>query len=202
MADNKPTDEQLAAAAEQLRSAPAPGDGAPSEQELAAGLAARQSAGPAGITDVDVAALLAGIKALQDRVDALEEEKAAGAGIPVVAAAETARDLLAVHAAHNPGTDHAEVLRLADDAVDAAKNAADSGDGSELSKIGQRLERAIRRVHPGPGDHHYLNQALGIITDHLPEAVDGLAPKAKSAAVAEVDSGRPPAKVVAGSVTG
>lgn len=199
-AQPRPTADQLAQAAEQLRSQPAPSVSPPDEQELAAGLAARQAGAPAGLTEVDVTALLAGIKALQDRVDALEAEKAAGAGTPVVATAETLRDLLRTHAAHNPGLDHSDVLRLADDAADAAGNAAESGDGTELGKITGKLERAMRRVDPGPGDHHWYRQALGFIEVHLPEAAAALVPRPKAAPA--VTSDRPPAQVVQGSVTG
>lgn len=203
MAEPTPTPEQLAAAADQLRAQADvnPGVAPPSEADVAADLAAKQSAGPAGVTDVDVQALLAGIRALQARVDALEDEKAAGNAAPVVGTAETIRDLLRVHAAHNPKTDHAPVLALADDAVDAAGNAVESGDGGELSKIGARLVRAIRKIHPGPGDHHYLNQALGFAEDHLPDAIDALEPR-RADPIAAIGSDRAPAKVIPGSVTG
>lgn len=199
-----PTPEQLAAAADQLRAqaAATPAPPLPSEAEMAAGLAAKQSAAPSGVTDVDAAQLLAIIQQLQARVDSLEDDKAKGTPAPVVGTAETIRDLLKVHAAHNPQTDHAPVLALADDAVDAAGNALESGDGGELRKIGDRLVRAIRKIHPGPGDHHYLNQALGFAEDHLPDAIDSLQPKRERTPAAALGSDRAPARVISGSVTG
>jgi hypothetical protein len=200
--DPTPTPDDLAAAADQLRSAPAPGIAPPSEAEVAASLAARQAAGPAGLTGADVDQLLAGIKALQARVDALESEKAAGAAVPAVSGAETMRDLIRTHAAMNPGTDHGDLIRLADDAVDAAGNAAESGQGSELAKIAARVARALHKVHPGPGDHHYWRQALGFAEVHLPDAADALVPRPQQAPAGAVSSDRAPARVVAGSVTG
>lgn len=198
MAD--PTPDQLAAAADQLRNSPPPGVTPPDEATVAATLAARQAAGPAGLTGADVDTLLAGIKALQDRVDALEEEKAAGAAIPVQNTAETLRDLIRTHAAHNPGPDYSDLLRLADDGADAAKNAAETGDGTQVITIASRIARALAKVHPGPGDHHYFRQALGFAEVHLVDAAEALVPRPKAAAA--VGSSQPPAKVVPGSVTG
>jgi hypothetical protein len=202
MSEPTPTPEQLAQAAQQLRDAPPPGITPPDEQEIAAGLAAQQANGPAGITDVDVKALLAGIQALQARVDALESEKASGAGIPVVGTAEALRDLVATHAVHNPGTDHGDVIRLADDVVDAARNAADSGDSGIVHELAGKLVRALRKVDPGPGDHHYFRQAMGFAEVHLPDAADQLVKKPARQPAAEVGSSQPPATVVQGSVTG
>ncbi len=170
----------------------------PPEAEVAANLAA--AGVPAGLTDVDVSKLLAGIQALQDRVDALEAEKASGAAVPVLNTAEALRDLIATHAAHSPGTDHSDVLRLADDAVDAARNAADSGDGSLVTQIAGKISRALHRVDPGPGMHHYFAQALGFADVHLPDAAAQLAVKPKTSAA--IGSDRGPVPVVQGSVTG
>lgn len=200
MADPKPED--LAAAADQIAAAPAPASAPPPEAEVAARLKAQQSASPAGVTEVDPAQLFAMIQALQQRIDTMEEERAAGEAPPLLSTAQTVKDLLSVHAAHNPAVDHTAVLALTDDLVDAAGNALDSGDGSELRKIGTRLERAIGKIHPGPGDHHYLNQALGFVRDHLPEAVDELRPRPAKEPAAAVGTDRAPVKVVQGSVTG
>lgn len=181
---------------------PQPAD-LPSEQEMAAQLAAQQASAPAGLTDVDVNALLAGIKALQDRVDALEEEKASGAGLPVQNTAEALRDLIATHAAHTPGVDHGDLIRLADDAVDAATNATQSGDGGPLTDISGKIARALRRVDPGPGTHHYWQQAIGFAEVHLPDAAGQLVKKPQRApAGAVASSGKASPPVVQGSVTG
>jgi hypothetical protein len=194
------TPDQLAQAASQIRNAP-PVD-PPSEADIAAGLAAKQAAGPAGITEVDVGKLLAGIEALQARVDSLESERAAGAAVPVVGTAEAMRDLIATHAAHNPGGDYGDLLRLADDAVDAAGNAADSGDAGPVTEIAAKIVRALNKVHPGGGDHHYFRQALGFAEVHLPDAAGQLVKKPARQPVAAVTSQQPPATVVQGSVTG
>ena len=189
----------LTAAADQVRGGPAPQSAWPSDEDLAAQLRAQQAGAPAGLTDMDVSALLAGIKALQDRVDALEAEKSSGAGLPVVNTAQALRDLIATHAAHTPGTDHADLLRLADDAVDAAGNAASSGDGGPLTDISGKIARALQRANPGPGTHHSYQQAVGFAEVHLPDAAAQLVPKSR--AVAAVGSDRPPAPVIQGSVT-
>jgi hypothetical protein len=180
--------------------APQPPAGPPPEEQVAAQLAAQQAGAPAGVTDVDAGQLLDFIKTLQDRVDALEAEKAAGAAVPVVGTAEALRDLISVHASHTPGTDHSDLIRLADDAVDAAKNAAESGDGGPTTDIAAKIARALHRVHPGPGTHHYFQQALGFAEVHLPDAAAELVKK--PAARAAVGSDRAPATVVQGSVTG
>ena len=195
-----PTPEQLAQAATDLRNSAPPGVSPPSEAEVAAGLAAKQAAGPQGVTDVDVAKLFAMIGAQQKQLDQLLAERAASSSEPVLNNAVSLRDLIAVHATHTPGTDHSAVLRLADDAVDAARNAAGSGDGSLVTQISQKIARALHKVHPGPGENHYFRQALGLAEVHLPDsAAELVAPVVPAVALT---SGRSPATVVAGSVTG
>jgi hypothetical protein len=192
---------QLAQAAEDLRSAPLTGTPLPGDADMASVLAAKQASAPAGLTSVDIDKLLAGIAKLQARVDALESEKAAGLAVPVTGTAEAMRDLIKTHAAHYPRTDHAAVLALADDTVDAAGNAAQSGDGAVVTQLAARLARALRKVDPGPGDHHYFRQALGFAEVHLPDAAADLKPAQQPAAGA-ISSDRAPAKVISGSVTG
>lgn len=194
--------DDLAAAADQLRSAAPSPDAPMSKEEFAADLAARQAAAPAGLTEVDVAQLLAGIKLLQDRVDALEAEKASGAAIPVLNTAEALRDLVATHAAHTPDTDHSDLLRLADDAVDAARNAAESGDGSLVTQISGKISRALHRVHPGPGTHHWFTQALGFAEVHLPDAAAQLVPKPARVPAGAIVTPAGGVPVIQGSVTG
>jgi hypothetical protein len=192
--DPQPTAEQFAAVKSALSST-TPGIIPPAEETMAA----QAVAAGADPTSVDVNKLLAGIQALQDRVQALEAEKASGAAIPVQGTAATLRDLIKTHAAHNPGRDFSDVLRLSDDAVDAAANAASSGDGAPVTSIAAKLARALKKVHPGPGDHHYFRQALDFAEVHLPDAADGLTPQNNAPAVT---SSQPPAKVISGSVTG
>jgi hypothetical protein len=196
--DPQPTAEQFAAVKSTLSSG-TPGVTPPPEADMAA---AAKEAG-ADPTTVDVTKLLAGIQAqqaaMQKRIDELLAEKASGAAVPVQSAAENLRDLVQAHARHTRGPDFSDVLRLSDDAVDAASNAASSGDGGAVTSIAAKLTRALKKVHPGPGDHHYFKQALDFAEVHLPDAADGLTPQAN---VPAVTSSQPPAKVISGSVTG
>ena len=164
---------------------------------------ARAAAGPA---QVDVAALVAQLQAqiaeLGKEVRQLRQG-APGGLHPLPGTAKAIRDMLATHFLHRPGDDGAAVLRLADDTVDAAANAVESGDTSTVRDLAGRLERAINRAHPGPGDHHWIRQALDFTRNHLPEAADTVTgPAAGTAPAAAIGSDRPPASVVAGSVTG
>lgn len=172
---------------------------ATSPDELAT-QAAEQGASP---TEVDAGALLKHIQAMQARLEALEQEKRAGNAPPLVATLEAARDLVTAHAAHTPGTDHAEALSLADDLVDAGKNATQSGDLGYVREIGARLHKWLTRHHPGPGENSYYRQALDFTGTHLEDAADAYEDQApKPSGAQEVTSGRPPAKVISGSVTG
>jgi hypothetical protein len=151
--------------------------------------------------EVDVQALLARVQAMEKK---LAEAGYSGGQHPLTGTAVSARDQLRVHLEHGnlTGSDeHAAVLRLADDLVDAAGNAVESGDVSAVRDIGARLERALGRIHPGNGDHHYFRQALEFVRHHLPEAADLVTAPAPSDRP-QVASGRPPARVVTGSVTG
>lgn len=178
---------------------------AAARDDAAANLAAPIPAGPpAGIdvsgasaTEADVKAMLAQMKRMQDQLDALQAERAARNAPALVATAESLRDQLRVHASGISGAtaDHTKVLALADDAVDAAGNAVDSGDVGPLRQITDRIGRALQAVHPGPGDHHYFAQALGFVT-HLHNAMDDFT--ADQAKPAPAGNG----KVLEGSVTG
>ena len=163
------------------------------------------AAGGALPTEVDVPALLAQMQAQQDAMsNEIARLKAAGGpqgDHPLIGVALQARDQLAAHFSHDATTtDSSKVMRLADDLVDAAGNAVESGDPGPARTVGDKLLRALARVNPGPGDHHYYAQAVGFIRDHFPDAADTItepAPKAKAAV-----GGGQPARVVAGSVTG
>lgn len=119
---------------------------------------------------------------------------------PLIGVAQEARNQLAIHYAHNPQADGVAVLRLADDLIDASKNSVASGDVSAARALSEKLGRLLRRSHPGPGEHHYFNQAVSMVANHYQDAADtvtGPAPKPAGAV-----SGGAPAKVIAGSVTG
>ena len=171
---------------------------------LPGGTAQQAAAGGALPTEVDVPALLARMQAQQDAMAAeIGRLKAAAGPVgdhPLIGVAAQARDQLAAHFSHDATTtDPTTVMRLADDLVDAASNAVESGDPSAARNVGEKLLRALKKVNPGPGDHHYYAQALGFVRDHFPDAADTITEAApKTAAI----GGGPPARVVAGSVTG
>ncbi len=206
MSETELTPEQ-AAARDQIAAQQAGEPLAADPAELAARLAAGQQAAalPVGAASdaPDPAHLLAMIQELQSKYQQLEAEKRTAGAEPLISTAESFRNALADHVSGKTtgGTDpgkHAEIQGLADDLLDAAHNAVTSGDGNPVVKIAQRIERALRRIHPGPGDHHYFRQAESFIAD-VPDLADQVAPPTTFPAVG---TSRAPAKVVQGSVTG
>lgn len=171
------------------------------DDQLGAQVAAGQAAAGVsmGATDVDVSQLLAAIQQMQARVETLEEEKRAQHAPALVGTAESLRDLLKLHSAGDPA--HADVLRHAEDLVDAANNTVKSGDTGPVTAIAAKIEKWLRRNHPGPGENAYYRQALDFAGPHLEDAVDSFEPPQRSAAPA-LGSSRPPARVVQGNVTG
>lgn len=201
------TAEELAAAREQIAmqdSGLGPSPGGANDADVAAQLAAGQAAAgePIGGTVIDEDAIRAYIEA-QVRAQVTAALRAAGAeppGEPLVNTAVALRNLLRTHASMLPGADHGEGLRLADDLVDAAENAVESGDTAAVRKIGEQLTRWLKRAgNPGPGDFHYYRQAADFAEFHIPDAADGVTPKVKAPALTSL---RKPAQVIAGSVTG
>jgi hypothetical protein len=192
------TPEQYASVKDQV-TAPPVGVGLPP------GVEGQVSGGGAMPTEVDVPALLARLQAQQDAMAAeiarLKSGQPAGGVHPLIGTATAARDLIAQHFDRGGIGDRAGVLALADDLVDAAGNGVESGDTSAVRQIGQRLERALNKVNPGPGDHHYFVNAMQMVRDHLLDAADTVTAPAPSSAGA-IGSDRAPAKVVSGSVTG
>jgi len=172
---------------------------------LPPGVEGQVSGGGAMPTEVDVPALLARLQAQQDAMAAeiarLKSGQPAGGVHPLIGTATAARDLIAQHFDRGGTGDRAAVLALADDLADAAGNAVESGDTGPVRQIGQRLERALNKVNPGPGDHHYFTNAMQMVLDHLHDAADTVTGPAPSSAGA-IGSDRAPAKVVSGSVTG
>lgn len=171
--------------------------------QLAAGQAAADQPVGAAPDGPDPAQLLAMIQELQDKYQRLEQEKRTTGAAPLIATAESFRNAIADHVSGKTtgGQDadrHAEIQGLADDLLDAAHNSVASGDGGPVLALARRIERALRRIHPGPGDHHYFRQAESFLGD-VPELAEDLAPPTTFAAVG---STRAPAKVVQGSVTG
>jgi hypothetical protein len=169
------------------------------------GLATAAAMSGAAPAEADMKAIIeqmqAQMAALTAKIAAMQAGQAPGGDHPLLATAKSAKDLLATHYQVNPGADGAAVLRLADDLVDAAGNAVDSGDTAAVRQLGDKFTRALNRAHPGAGDHHYFNQALQFVRDHLQDAADLVTEPAPKPAGA-VGSDRPAAPVVAGSVTG
>lgn len=181
------TPEELAAAAAQVQPPP-----------VGTTLGAVPPGGSA--TEVDVAALMARMDAMAAQLAALQAEKAGASGEhSLVDAAVTAKDLIAQHFEFHPKLP--ELTRLADDLIDAARNAVSSGDTSATRTVADKLRRRLEFFSPGPGDHHYYRQALGMVTTHVPDQADTVTEAQPSNAPA-LGSSQAPAKVVAGSVTG
>lgn len=191
------TPDQLKAAGDQVQPPPL-GTTLPDD-------ANEQVASSASATEVDVPALLARMQAQQDAMAAeiarLKAGQAPQGDHPLVGVATQARDQLREHFANDDtATDSSGVMRLADDVVDAAGNAVESGNVGPVRQLGEKMTRALAKIHPGPGDHHYFAQALGFYRDHLPDAADTVTEPSPSPAPAI--GGGQSVPVVQGSVTG
>lgn len=178
---------------------PGPGQMPPPE-DIAAGLAAKQAAaGDAlGPTETNVEALVAQMQAQMSAMAAQIQQLRTQAGPsgphPLLA---TARNLR-YHLADVEGSDaHAPGVQLADDLVEAAGHAVESGDLAHVRNIIGRLERFMRRVAVRPGDDHHGRAAREIISDHLPDQLDAFVPAPRQPGVA---SSQPPVRVTAGTV--
>ena len=165
---------------------------AASEQDIAAAAQAAQATAGIGVTEADVTAIFAQLKALQARIDAAEAQRQASAPDSLTSSVDAMRTQLANHG--DPAA-----MALGEDAAEAAKNATETGDTGPLEKIVARIEAALRRNPPPPGDQSHYRQALDTAAVHVPDVIDAFTPPSSAAAVA---SDRPPAKVVAGSVVG
>jgi hypothetical protein len=203
---SQPSDEQLQATRDMIAAQSTglgPAESGTDPAELGAQLAAGQAAAgiSVGGTDVDVAALLAGIQALQERVAALEEEKRAGQGDPLLNSVESLRALLQLHAMHAPALNHDQAAGMAADLADAAGNAVASGDTSHVERITAKIGSWLHRGgNPGPGDHPYYRQAVDFADYHVPDAAANVSAPAPPAVPIATD--RAPAKVISGNVTG
>jgi hypothetical protein len=182
------TDDQLAAVKEQMTPPPV---------ATGAGDVASQVAGGSSY-ETDTAALMATIQAMQGRLDALEKERREQNFPALVSTVQALRDLLDAHADTSGKTVPDTLLRLADDAVGASKEAVQSGDVSFVREIAAKIERALAKIHPGGGDHPFYRQAVDFARDHIPEAADQVTGPAPSSAPA-LGSDQAPAKVIEGS---
>lgn len=180
-----------------------PDDLAAAKQQAAAALTPQTGTAPdAGVvrsavaaaapTEIDVKSMYAQIQAMQAKIAAMEAEKAS-ANAPAVV--EHAQILAAAVKAHAGGTSpaHAQLRQLADDVTDAASNAAQSGDGSKVAAISEKIATGLAAVDPGPGDHHWFRVAKTFAEEHLPGVAKSLTAPAPAI---------PAGTVVQGSVTG
>ena len=152
----------------------------------------------ASATEVDVAALMARMDAMAAQLKAMQDAAGVSGEHNLIGAAVAAKGLIGQHFEFHPKG--AELGRLADDLIDAARNSVASGDTGPARAVADKLRRKLEFWNPGPGDNHYFRQALGLVTVHVPDAADTITGPDPSAAPAI--SGGAPAKVVAGSVTG
>lgn len=190
MTDATPTPDQFAAVKSQVQ--PPPVGTGPGADDMAAKLS--------GATpfEVDVQAMVKSMVAAE--VKRIMAQQGAGDGEHnLVGASVAARELIAHHFEFHPKKD--ELLRLSDDLIDSARNSVESGDTGPTRQVAAKLERRLNFFHPGPGDHHYFRQALGLVAVHVPDAADTITEAQPSNAPA-VESGQPAAKVLQGSVTG
>ena len=151
------------------------------EQDIAQ--AAQASAG-LGVTGVDVAALAAQIKAMQDRIAQMEAAQAAPAADSLTGTVATIQHFLAGHG--DP-----RAIKLGDDLAAAAASAVESGDQTYVSRAANKLDRYLSRNSPYPGENYFYNNAAAFTAD-VHDVIDAL-PAVPAAA---------PAKVVQGAVIG
>ena len=152
----------------------------------------------ASATEVDVAALMARMDAMAAQLKAMQDAAGVSGEHALIGAAVAAKGLIAQHFEFHPKG--AELGRLADDLIDAARNSVASGDTGPARTVADKLRRKLEFWNPGPGDHHYFRQALGLVSVHVPDAADTVTGPAQPPAPAI--GGAAPATVVAGSVTG
>lgn len=189
------TPEELAAARDQASAALSAQTGTgPDSAELAGKVAGAMP------DEIDVAAMKQAIAAMQQQIAQLQEEKAARQAPAVLTTAEQLREAVGLHAGGGT-TSEAALRRLADDVVDAARNAVKSGDGAIVMQLAGKIADGLEAVHPGPGDHHWFHQALAFAKVHLPVVARGLDVPQPSA-VPALTGQRSGVPVVPGSVTG
>lgn len=172
----------------------------PDEAAIAAQLQAEAAAGNTGQTESDrdliIAQLQSAVANMQAQMDSLRADAVKGGVHPLLATAKMLRHHLA-DAEHRDS--HAPAVQLADDLIDAAGNAIASGNLEHVSSIIKRLDRWSQRNPVPPGESYHARQAHQIIGWHLPDQLDAFVPAPRAPGL---PSSQPPARVVAGSVTG
>jgi len=138
-----------------------------------------------GVTEVDVNALAAQIKAMQDRIAQMEADAAKPSADSLSGTVKSIQYFLAGHG-------DAQAVKLGDDLAAAADAAVQSGDGTYVARAADRLDRYLAKNAPYPGENYFHRNAVAFVSD-LPEIIDALPGPAASQA---------PAKVVQGAVVG
>ena len=183
------TPEQFAAAKETVQPPPAM---AADPADLAGKLSG------ASPFEVDVEAMIKAAVAAEVKRIMAQQQPAEGQH-NLIGASAAARELIGIHYEFSPRKD--ELTRLADDLVAAAKESVSSGDAAPARAVAAKLERRLNAFNPGPGDHHYFRQALGLVSVHIPDAADTITQPQPTDSPA-VGSSQPPARVLEGSVVG
>jgi hypothetical protein len=171
--------------------------GTPGQADTAPEDIAANAGASSGVTEADMDALWGQLKRMQAQIDATDRANAAARGEePVRTMVRALVNFVGVHA------DPAAVT-LAEDATDAVSNLLDQGgsDTGPLEKIIAKIGRQLLREPPHPGENFHYNQAVQLATRRVPDAIEDYEPPPSTRAAA-VTSERPPAKVLAGSVTG
>ena len=138
-----------------------------------------------GVTEVDVNALAAQIKAMQDRIAQMEADAAKPSADSLSGTVKSIQYFLAGHG-------DAQAIKLGDDLAAAAESALASGDQTYVARAADRLDRYLSKNAPYPGENYFHRNAAAFTSD-LPEIIDALpGPAAQQA----------PAKVVQGAVVG
>ena len=138
-----------------------------------------------GVTEVDVNALAAQIKAMHDRIAQMEADAAKPSADSLSGTIKSIQYFLAGHG-------DAQAIKLGDDLAAAADAAVQSGDGTYVARAADRLDRYLSKNAPYPGGNYFHRNAVAFVSD-LPEIIDALPAPAASQA---------PAKVVQGAVVG
>jgi len=153
-----------------------------SEADIAS--AAVASAG-LGVTEVDINALAAQIKAMQDKIAQMEADAAKPSADSLTSTVKSIQYFLAGHG-------DAQAVKLGEDLAAAAESAVQSGDQTYVARAADRLDRYLSKNAPYPGENYFHRNAVAFTSD-LPEIIDALPAPAASQA---------PAKVVQGAVVG
>jgi hypothetical protein len=170
--------DQIGQQASDVLGTPATGDELAQAAQATAGL---------GTTEVDVNALAAQIKAMQERIAQMEADAAKPSADALGGIVRTIQHFLSGHG--DP-----KAIALGEDLAAAAESASSTGDRTYVGRAAERLDRHLSRNAPYPGENYHYNNARAFVSD-LPDVIDQLPAPAAPASQA-------PARVVQGAVVG